>query len=327
MPRARRPALHSAETSFRGKGAAACLCRPRPFQVGVFSACCFPSRVEPPSFPPCRGRGGQGEASRGSSRSVASLAPLCPRRNGEERIAPCPERTYASSAAGTRLVWHLGTTTRIPWAMAAPRHRGRGTPVSPAAGPRVRGSLALRQRRTIATPASLRGRLTRDVSHVCWVARPCAGAPGHAGVVAWVASGLGRLSTKTGAEASPCGALWATRVRRVASVVGASRPRHRRADALACAMCGQTVYPWPLSSPRWYGSAPTLVRLAEASPGKREVRSMTFVIAEPCMDVMDQACVRVCPVACIHWDAGKARKLSIDPQECIDCGSPRSIRW
>jgi len=36
MPRVRRPALHSAETSFRGKGAAACLCRPRPFQVGVF---------------------------------------------------------------------------------------------------------------------------------------------------------------------------------------------------------------------------------------------------------------------------------------------------
>jgi ferredoxin len=48
---------------------------------------------------------------------------------------------------------------------------------------------------------------------------------------------------------------------------------------------------------------------------------MTCVIAEPCMDVMDQACVRVCPVACIHWDAGKARKLSIDPQECIDCGA------
>ena len=48
---------------------------------------------------------------------------------------------------------------------------------------------------------------------------------------------------------------------------------------------------------------------------------MTFVIAEPCIDVMDQACVRVCPVACIHFDAGKDRKLYIDPQECIDCGA------
>jgi ferredoxin len=48
---------------------------------------------------------------------------------------------------------------------------------------------------------------------------------------------------------------------------------------------------------------------------------MTFVIAEPCIDVMDQACVRVCPVACIHGDANKDRKLYIDPQECIDCGA------
>jgi len=48
---------------------------------------------------------------------------------------------------------------------------------------------------------------------------------------------------------------------------------------------------------------------------------MSFVIAEPCIDVMDQACVRVCPVACIHGDAGKDRKFYIDPDECIDCGA------
>lgn len=48
---------------------------------------------------------------------------------------------------------------------------------------------------------------------------------------------------------------------------------------------------------------------------------MTFVIAEPCIDVVDQACVSVCPVACIHFDAGKDRKLYIDPEECIDCGA------
>ena len=51
-----------------------------------------------------------------------------------------------------------------------------------------------------------------------------------------------------------------------------------------------------------------------ASHAQREVRSMTFVIAEPCIDVMDQACVRVCPVACIHGDANKDGKLYIDPQ-------------
>jgi NAD-dependent dihydropyrimidine dehydrogenase PreA subunit len=48
---------------------------------------------------------------------------------------------------------------------------------------------------------------------------------------------------------------------------------------------------------------------------------MAFVIAEPCTDVMDQACIRACPVACIHFDAGKDRKLYIDPAECIDCGA------
>jgi NAD-dependent dihydropyrimidine dehydrogenase PreA subunit len=48
---------------------------------------------------------------------------------------------------------------------------------------------------------------------------------------------------------------------------------------------------------------------------------MPFVIVEPCIDVMDQACLRVCPVACIHGDAGQDRKLSIDPEECIDCGA------
>ena len=48
---------------------------------------------------------------------------------------------------------------------------------------------------------------------------------------------------------------------------------------------------------------------------------MAFVIAEPCLDVMDQACVRVCPVACIQFEAGQDRKLYIDPETCIDCGA------
>jgi NAD-dependent dihydropyrimidine dehydrogenase PreA subunit len=48
---------------------------------------------------------------------------------------------------------------------------------------------------------------------------------------------------------------------------------------------------------------------------------MPYVIAEPCIDVQDQACARVCPVACIHFEPGKDRKLYIDPDECIDCGA------
>jgi NAD-dependent dihydropyrimidine dehydrogenase PreA subunit len=48
---------------------------------------------------------------------------------------------------------------------------------------------------------------------------------------------------------------------------------------------------------------------------------MPFVIAEPCIDVMDKSCVDVCPVDCIHVDVEGDRKLYIDPNECIDCGA------
>ena len=45
---------------------------------------------------------------------------------------------------------------------------------------------------------------------------------------------------------------------------------------------------------------------------------MTYIIAEPCIDIKDKSCVDVCPVDCIH-EAG--RILVIDPEECIDCGA------
>jgi NAD-dependent dihydropyrimidine dehydrogenase PreA subunit len=48
---------------------------------------------------------------------------------------------------------------------------------------------------------------------------------------------------------------------------------------------------------------------------------VTYVIAEPCVDVMDKACVDVCPVDCIHFEEGVDRILYIDPDECIDCGA------
>ncbi len=43
---------------------------------------------------------------------------------------------------------------------------------------------------------------------------------------------------------------------------------------------------------------------------------MTYIIAEPCIDIKDKSCVDVCPVDCIH-EFG--RLLIIDPEECIDC--------
>jgi len=54
---------------------------------------------------------------------------------------------------------------------------------------------------------------------------------------------------------------------------------------------------------------------------------MAYVIAEPCVGVMDQTCVDVCPVFCIYdpddtllAPEQRLSKLYINPCECIDCG-------
>lgn len=51
---------------------------------------------------------------------------------------------------------------------------------------------------------------------------------------------------------------------------------------------------------------------------------MAYVIAEPCIDHQDRSCVAVCPVDCITADPDVDRKLYIDPDGCIDCGSCES---
>ncbi len=45
---------------------------------------------------------------------------------------------------------------------------------------------------------------------------------------------------------------------------------------------------------------------------------MTYVIAEPCVDVLDKACIEECPVDCIYEGD---RMLYIQPDECVDCGA------
>jgi NAD-dependent dihydropyrimidine dehydrogenase PreA subunit len=45
---------------------------------------------------------------------------------------------------------------------------------------------------------------------------------------------------------------------------------------------------------------------------------VTYVIAQPCVDVLDKACIEECPVDCIY--EGK-RMLYIHPDECVDCGA------
>jgi NAD-dependent dihydropyrimidine dehydrogenase PreA subunit len=45
---------------------------------------------------------------------------------------------------------------------------------------------------------------------------------------------------------------------------------------------------------------------------------MTYVVAAPCTDVLDKACIEVCPVDCIY-EGG--RQMYIHPAECVDCSA------
>ena len=45
---------------------------------------------------------------------------------------------------------------------------------------------------------------------------------------------------------------------------------------------------------------------------------MTYVITQPCVDVLDKACIDECPVDCIYEGE---RMLYIHPDECVDCGA------
>ncbi len=49
---------------------------------------------------------------------------------------------------------------------------------------------------------------------------------------------------------------------------------------------------------------------------------MTYVIAEPCVDVHDRGCVDECPVDCIY---DGVRKGYIQPDECVDCGACEAV--
>jgi NAD-dependent dihydropyrimidine dehydrogenase PreA subunit len=45
---------------------------------------------------------------------------------------------------------------------------------------------------------------------------------------------------------------------------------------------------------------------------------MTYIIAQPCVDVLDKSCIEECPVDCIYEGS---RMLYINPDECVDCGA------
>src|SRR5215213_2324118 len=69
--------------------------------------------------------------------------------------------------------------------------------------------------------------------------------------------------------------------------------------------------------PQRLGWAVALKSTAPHLPPNQE-ELVTYVIAQPCVDLKDRACVDECPVDCIY--EGK-RMLYIHPDECVDCGA------
>src|SRR6266498_3356542 len=63
---------------------------------------------------------------------------------------------------------------------------------------------------------------------------------------------------------------------------------------------------------------PKPVIQAQRDTPSRGVQPMTYVIAEPCIDVKDKSCIEECPVDCIYEGD---RMLYINPDECVDCGA------
>jgi NAD-dependent dihydropyrimidine dehydrogenase PreA subunit len=59
---------------------------------------------------------------------------------------------------------------------------------------------------------------------------------------------------------------------------------------------------------------------AQAIPrhGPKRSADVTYIIAQPCVDVLDRACIEECPVDCIYEGE---RMLYIHPDECVDCGA------
>ena len=48
---------------------------------------------------------------------------------------------------------------------------------------------------------------------------------------------------------------------------------------------------------------------------------MAYIVTFACVDVLDKACIDVCPVDCIYVDEGVDRMVFIEPDECIDCAA------
>ena len=96
---------------------------------------------------------------------------------------------------------------------------------------------------------------------------------------------------------------------------------HELADGVGEGRPGEGVGPVepvphddPRTRPADHGSGLTSGRVH----GPHSMSAMTYVIAQPCVDLKDKACIEECPVDCIYEGE---RSLYIHPDECVDCGA------
>lgn len=82
-------------------------------------------------------------------------------------------------------------------------------------------------------------------------------------------------------------------------------------------MVQSALAPFAAAAPNRRHRSPASARRGGYERAAKE-RVVTYIIAEPCVDVMDKACVEECPVDCIY-EGG--RSLYIQPDECVDCGA------
>src|SRR3978361_2105009 len=82
----------------------------------------------------------------------------------------------------------------------------------------------------------------------------------------------------------------------------------------------------PGRPPALGGEQPVILTPRDRHPGRpgvlparpREGTTVTYVITQPCVDVLDKACIDECPVDCIYEGD---RMLYIHPDEGGDCGA------
>jgi NAD-dependent dihydropyrimidine dehydrogenase PreA subunit len=72
------------------------------------------------------------------------------------------------------------------------------------------------------------------------------------------------------------------------------------------------------SAPGWSCGESASAPYAVSAAKTEEEYGVTYVIAEPCVDLLDKACIEECPVDCIYEGN---RMLYIHPDECVDCGA------